>query len=144
MVVTRMIEHGWLQGVDADLCRGEPLWRETGDGQGPRLAVPEAGLLAIGMEPMVVKSHVAYCGGAHTEPKMKHPTMRTGTKRALPISMLQRPQRVSMQQIVAAMAWLAHSVCGAMSRALGRNLGLVVVSAKEDAWGRVYRIGQPA
>ena len=37
MAVSKMIEHGWLQEVDANLRRGEPLWRETGDGHPPRL-----------------------------------------------------------------------------------------------------------
>ena len=36
MAVTKMIERGWLQEVDANLRRGEPLWRETGDGHGTR------------------------------------------------------------------------------------------------------------
>jgi len=31
-----------------------------------------------------------------------------------------------------------------MSGALGKKLGLVVVSAKDDARGRVYRIAVPA
>jgi hypothetical protein len=143
MAVSRMIEHGWLQGVDANLRRNEPLWRETGDGHGTTLVVTEAGLLAIGIEPVVVKTRVASRGGAHAEPEVKHPTLRTGTKQALLISMLQRPQGVSMQEIVAATGWQAHSARGAMSGALGRKLGLVVVSAKDDARGRVYRIGQP-
>ena len=53
MAVTKMIEHGWLQEVDANLRRGEPLWRETGDGHGTTLVVTDAGLLAIGIEPVV-------------------------------------------------------------------------------------------
>ena len=48
MAVTKMIEHGWLQEVDANIRKGEPLWRETGDGHGTTLAVTEAGLLAMG------------------------------------------------------------------------------------------------
>ncbi len=50
------------------------------------------------------------------------------------------PQGVSMQEIVAATGWQAHSARGAMSGALGKKLGLVVTSAKEDGRGRVYRI----
>jgi hypothetical protein len=38
-----MIEHGWLQEVDANLRRGEPLWRETGDGHGTTLVVTDCG-----------------------------------------------------------------------------------------------------
>ena len=144
MAVTKMIEHGWLQEVEADPRRGEPLWRETGDGHGTTLVVTDAGLLAIGIEPMVVKTIVASRGGAHAPHRMKHPAMRTGTKQALLISMLRRPEGATMAEIIAATEWQAHSARGAMSGALGKKLGLVVVSAKEDARGRVYRIGQPA
>jgi hypothetical protein len=44
MTVSKMIEHGWLQEVDADLRKCEPLWRETGDGHGTTLIATEAGL----------------------------------------------------------------------------------------------------
>ena len=119
MAVTKMIEHGWLQEVDANIHKGEPLWRETGDGHGTTLAVTEAGLLAIGIGPMVVKTTAAIhdavlCGLPH------------GTT----------------QEIIAATGWQAHSARGAMSGALGKKLGLVVVSTKDDARGRVYGIGQ--
>ena len=53
MAVSRMTEHGWLQEVDANLRKNEPLWRETGDGHGTTLVVTDAGLLAIGIEPVV-------------------------------------------------------------------------------------------
>ena len=46
MAVTKMIEHGWLQEVDASSSRGDPLWRETGDGHGITLVVTGAGLMA--------------------------------------------------------------------------------------------------
>ena len=142
MAVTKMIEHGWLQEVDANIHKGEPLWRETGDGHGTTLAVTEAGLLAIGIEPMVVKTTAAIHDGVEAEPEVEHPTLRTGTKQALLISMLQRPEGITMQEIIAATGWQAHSARGAMSGALGKKLGLVVVSTKDDARGRVYRIGQ--
>jgi len=59
MAVSKMIEHGWLLEVDANLRRNEPLWRETGDGHGTTLVVTDAGLLAIGIEPVVVKTVIA-------------------------------------------------------------------------------------
>lgn len=144
MAVSKMIEHGWLQEVDANLRRGEPFWRETGDGHGTTLVVTDAGLLSIGIEPVVVKTRVANCGVANAEPEVKHPILRTGTKQALLISMLRRPEGVNMPEIVAATGWQAHSARGAMSGALGKKLGLVVVSARDDARGRVYRIALPA
>jgi hypothetical protein len=60
------------------------------------------------------------------------------------IAMLQRPDGASIAEIVAATAWQAHSARGVISGVLKKKLGLVVVSAKDDARGRVYRIGQPA
>ena len=59
MAVTQMIERGLLQEVDANLRRGQPLWRETGDGHGTTLVVTDVGLLAIGIVPVVVKTMVA-------------------------------------------------------------------------------------
>ena len=56
MAVSKMIERGWLQEVDAHLRRDEPLWRETGDGHGTTLVVTDAGLLAVGIEPAVVRT----------------------------------------------------------------------------------------
>jgi hypothetical protein len=64
-----------------------------------------------------------------------------GTKQAILIEMLQRPEGAAMETIIAATGWQAHIVRGAMSGALGKKLGLVVTSAKEDGRGRVYRIG---
>ena len=55
MAVTKMIERGWLQEVDANLRRSEPLWRETDDGHGTTLVVTDAGLLAIGIEPAIAQ-----------------------------------------------------------------------------------------
>lgn len=144
MAVTKMIKHGWLQEVDANLRRNEPLWRETGDGHGTTLVVTDEGLLAIGIEPVVVKTSVASHGGSSAQPDLKHPTLRKGTKQALLIAMLQRTDGATMAEIIAATGWQAHSARGAMSGALGKKLGLEVVSAKEDARGRVYRIGQVA
>ena len=81
MAVSKMIEHGWLQEVDANLRRGEPLWRETGDGHGTTLVVTDAGLLAIGLEPVLVKNEVAIHERAKAEPVGKPPTPRIGTRR---------------------------------------------------------------
>ncbi len=143
MAVTKMIEHGWLQEVDANLRRGDPLWRETGDGHGTTLVVTDAGLLAIGIEPVVVKTVVAIRQQSIAAPEAKLPTQRLGTKQALLIAMLRRPEGATMEEIIAATQWQAHTARGAMSGALGKKLGLVVISAKEASKGRVYRIGQP-
>jgi hypothetical protein len=56
MVVGKMIARGWLEEVAANLRRGEPMWRETGDGHGTTLIATEAGLEAIGIEPVVASA----------------------------------------------------------------------------------------
>ena len=145
MAVTKMIEHGWLQEVDANLRRREPLWRETGDGDGTTLVVTDAGLLAIGIEPVVVKTvvairkHVAETS-ATVEPSAAQPKQRAGTKQAMLIEMLRRPEGGTMEEIMAATGWLAHTARGAMSGALGKKLGLVVTSEKDAIRGRVYKL----
>ena len=140
MAVNRMIERGWLQEVDANLRRGEPLWRETGDGHGTTLVVTDAGLMAIGIAPVVVKTVVAIRQHATKAPEAQQPTPRSGTKQAMLIAMLQAPKGATMEEITTATQWQAHTARGAMSGALGKKLGLVVTSAMEDDRGRVYRI----
>ena len=142
MTVTKMIERGWLQEVDANLRRKEPLWRETGDGNGAMLVVTDAGLLAIGIEPVVVRTVVAIREHAANAPAPKPPNQRAGTKQSMVIAMLQAPDGATLEQIIAATRWQAHTVRGAISGALGKKLGHDVTSAKEEGRGLVYRIGR--
>ncbi len=140
MAVNRMIERGWLQEVDASSSRGEPLWRETGDGHGATLVVTDAGLLAIGIKPVVLKTTAVIRDDTKVEPRAKKLTRRAGTKQAMLIAMLQAPAGATMEEIVAATQWQPHTARGAMSGALSKKLGLIVISAKEGDGARVYRI----
>ena len=139
-VVTIMIERGWLEEVDANVRKGEPLWRETGDGHGTTLVVTSAGLLAIGVEPVVVKTMAAICTHAAQPLASKPPTPRAGTKQAQIIALLQRSQGASVAEIVAATGWQAHSVRGMISGALKKKLGLPITSEKVDGRGTVHRL----
>jgi hypothetical protein len=147
MAVTKMIEHGWLQEVDANLRRGEPLWRETGDGHGTTLVMTDAGLLAIGIEPVVASAVTAFC---KTQPEAdpqstaadtpKPVNIRAGTKQAQIIALLQRLEGAAITEIVAETGWMAHSVRGMISGALKKKLGLPIASEKVDGRGTVYRL----
>ncbi|SEN92331.1 Protein of unknown function [Pseudorhodobacter antarcticus] len=143
MAVNRMIALGWLQEVDANLRRKEPLWRETGDGHGTTLVVTDAGLLAIGFEPVKAKMMSSTRAIVQAQPVAKPPTPRAGTKQALLITMLRQSDGASMQEIVEATQWLAHTARGAISGVLKKKLGFVVTAERIEGRGTVYRIEGP-
>ena len=146
--VAAMISRVWLQEVEADLRRGDPLWRETGDGHGTTLVATEAGLEAIGIEPVaantVTNPRKARPDPAPTPQSSDAPkpvAVRAGTKQAQIIALLQRPEGASIGEIVEVTGWQAHSARGMISGALKKKLGLTVTSVKEQERGSVYRIG---
>ena len=65
---------------------------------------------------------------------------KTPTKKGIMLEMLERPEGASIEEIVAAFDWQAHTVRGAIAGALKKKLGLDVTSEKIDGRGRVYRI----
>jgi len=140
MAVNRMIALGWLQEVDANLRRGEPLWRETGDGHGTTLVVTNAGLLAIGIEPVVLKTVVAIRDNAAKAAASKSPTQRAGTKQAQVIAMLRRPEGATIAEIVVATGWMPHTARGAISGVLKKKLRLPITATKVDGRGMIYQI----
>ncbi len=151
MVVGKMIARGWLEEVEANLRRGEPMWRETGDGHGTTLIATEVGLEAIGIEP-VVTSAVASARKAKPKPEpepaqtpddpdtAKPATFRAGTKQAQIIAMLQRPEGATVAEMVEATGWQSHTVRGSISGALKKKLGLPITAEKVEGRGSVYRI----
>src|SRR5690606_6615108 len=66
-VIGAMLTKGFLEEVDADVRKGEPMWRETGDGHGVTLVVTDAGLAALGIEPEDANSAPAGATDAPTE-----------------------------------------------------------------------------
>jgi len=152
--VTAMITRGWLEEVEANLRRGEPLWRETGDGHGTTLIATEAGLAAIGIEPVVAttmnnlrKSKLALASSpkdateALTDPATPKPVViRAGTKQAKIIALLQRSEGASISEIVEVTGWAAHSARGMISGGLKKKLGFEVSTTSDELRGRVYHI----
>jgi hypothetical protein len=65
---------------------------------------------------------------------------RPGTKQALLIDLLKRKDGATIDELVQATGWQAHSVRGAISGTLKKKLGLAVTSEKVEGRGRVYRI----
>lgn len=150
-VVGAMIAKGFLQEVDADMRRGEPVWRETGDGHGVTLIATDAGLAAVGIETEDADTAPVGATDAPTDeaasdtpaghdaaPKARTP--RAGTKQATLIAMLRTPDGATIEDISAATGWQSHTVRGAMAGALKKKLGLEVTSEKVEGRGRVYRL----
>ena len=142
-VVSSLLKQGLLEEVDADPRIGEPVWRKTGDGHGVTLAITEHGLAAIGIEPENAHSKAGEKPKSNTASEIDRTAKtrtRADSKQAKLIEMLRRPEGASIEEIVAAFDWQAHTVRGAIAGALKRKLGLDVTSEKIDGRGRVYRI----
>lgn len=137
MSVGKLIAKGFIEEVDANLRRNEPLWRETGDGHGTTLIATEAGLYTIGIDPVVVKTMAAL---RDAKPEAIAAAQRPDTKQARLISMLQRSEGASIAEVAEALGWLHHSIRGAISGSLKRKLGLQITSEKNATRGRIYRI----
>lgn len=147
MAVAKMVERGWLEEVEAFSSRGEPMWRETGDGHGTTLIATEAGLEAIGIEPVVAS---AVACARKTKPRSqaeqtpgdtgtaKPVAIRAGTKQAQIIAMLQRPEGATVAEMVEASGWQAHTVRGCISGALKKKLSLPISAVKVEDRGTVY------
>ena len=154
MAVNRMITNGWVEEVDADIRKGEPLWRETGDGHGTTLIVTEAGLAAIGIEPVVANtltnlrkaqlklaSKPEDAPATTLDPEARKPiAIRAGTKQAEIIALIQRPEGASIAEIVEATGWLAHSARGLISGGLKKKLNLPITAEKVAGRGTVYKL----
>ena len=74
------------------------------------------------------------------QPAAKVRKHRDGTKEAMLIDMLRRPEGATIAQIMASTGWLAHTVRGAFAGALKKRRGLGVTSEKPDGGERVYRL----
>jgi hypothetical protein len=150
-VVGAMLAKGLIEELEVNLRRGEPVWRETGDGHGTTLVATDAGLAAIGIAPE--DANVAPAGAdvarndacatntpTRAEIAPKALTPRTGTKQAALIAMLRAPGGATIDEIVEATGWQPHTVRGAFAGALRKKLGLEVTSEKVDGRGRVYSL----
>jgi hypothetical protein len=70
------------------------------------------------------------------------PAARDGSKKAIVLDMLKRPDGVTLADIMGATDWQAHSVRGFISGSLGKKMGLTIESFKRADGVRAYRIGQ--
>lgn len=105
----------------------DSIWRDEGDAR-LTLVITDTGLAAIGVGPAE-----APAGSGAT-------LKRKRNKQSMLIDLLQRPDGASLDELIQALGWQAHSVRGAIAGAIKKKLGFMVVSEKHSERGRVYRI----
>jgi hypothetical protein len=134
--------------ADAALNR---IWRNDEEGNAILLHITNAGLAAIGVEPgggdnappgadEAPSAEPPQDAPAEPDPAPKARTPRTGTKQETLIAMLRAEGGATIDEIVAALDWQAHTARGAMSGALKKKLGLAVTSEKVAGRARRYRL----
>jgi hypothetical protein len=90
----------------------------------------------------VLRATIARAEGQRKPREPVQPRPREGTKEALMIAMLRRPEGATVEQIAEAMGWARHTVRGAMAGALKKKLGLTITSEKTEGAARIYRIAE--
>ena len=64
---------------------------------------------------------------------------REGSKKAIVLELIRRPDGASLKEIMDATEWQAHSVRGFISGSLGKKMGLNIESFKRSDGQRAYR-----
>jgi hypothetical protein len=76
----------------------------------------------------------------HADPAAEASSAREGSKKAEILALLRRKGGATLQELMSATDWQAHSVRGFLSGALRQKMGLTVESAKRQDCERVYSI----
>jgi hypothetical protein len=87
--------------------------------------------------PAVAKKKAKATKGATA--KDAAPTTREGSKKAIVLELIRRPDGATLKDIQEATGWQAHSVRGFISGSLGKKMGLTVESFKRPDGARAYR-----
>lgn len=147
-VLNSLVKQGLISEQPAKA--GEPHWREDKD-QKLALVITKKGMKAVGAEPDTAESPEANAPKPTTQkkPAAKAKTSKEsqpdagaakGTKQALLVDLLKRKTGATIDEVIKATGWQAHSVRGAISRTLKKKLGLTVESKLVEGRGRVYQI----
>lgn len=130
----------------------QPRWRTNGAETPIGLHITAAGLAALGLDPppgsVDDPSASEEAAASASEPNSRRsrartptgapPAFRPGSKLALLVALLSRPEGAGIDALVTALAWQAHTVRAALTRL---RQGGVPVGAGKDAHRRtVYRI----
>jgi len=73
-------------------------------------------------------------------PAARKKETRAGTKTEAILGLMKQPGGTTLQAIMAATSWQAHSVRGFISGTLGKKMGLTVVSTRGQDGARIYSV----
>jgi hypothetical protein len=106
------------------------------------LGLPRPGVLppTITLEDPELESAVVTAEVSWQSAKDKRHRIRSDSKQALVIALLQRPEGATIAQLMAATQWQQHTCRGTLAGSLKKRLGLTITSTKEVGGQRVYRI----
>ena len=65
---------------------------------------------------------------------------REGSKTAIILDLIRRPRGATLEELMAAADWQAHSVRGFLSAVVGKKMGLNLKSSKREDGKRLYQI----
>ncbi len=72
--------------------------------------------------------------------KSTAPAVRPSTKTHIRITLLQRPDGATAEELMAAAGWQKHSVQGFIAGTVKKKMGFAVLSEKQEGGPRRYRI----
>ncbi len=128
-----------MEGADYRLAKHDGKWTWTTDANPsatPDVAETPKDGDTEAPEPM--KADTEADSGPEGQPRPRR--RREGTKQALLVDMLRRPEGATIDQIVEATGWQRHTARGAISGAIKKKLGLTVTSEKTEGGERTYHI----
>jgi hypothetical protein len=110
--------------------------------QAPNLAPAETPAVpaSIPAKKAISAKHVAKAGKPGRKPPLTAAVARPGSKTAEVLGMLRHPRGATLQQLMHATGWQAHSVRGFISGTLGKKMRLPVISTKGDDGLRRYSL----
>jgi hypothetical protein len=122
-----------LVATEADVCQ---VTAEGYKALGKRVPKSAAAPIDAETEAAVATAEAAWTAPAANRP----PRTREGSKQAVVIELLKRPEGASIAQVCELTGWQAHTVRGTFAGALKKKLGLSIVSDKPQGGDRIYRI----
>ena len=153
-VAAKLLDQALVQEMPAKL--GWPIWRMDEDGRAFSLKILKAGRVMVqgAPEPKAARKRGAKdalpastAKADETEMRSDHPATasqdgKPGGKREAVIGLLQRQGGASIDDLMAATGWLAHSTRAALTGL--RKTGLAIERSRDpDSRASVYRIASP-